>query len=509
MKKYLLAYDLGTTGSKASLFDSEGQLLANSYDEYVTEYTDGNRAEQNPEDWWQAVCDSTKRLLTETAVNAEEIAAISFSGHMMACLPVDKSGTPLRSCIIWSDNRSVDQAQHLVDEIGAEEGYKITGHQLLPCYSAAKIMWVRDNQPGIFDKTYKFLHVKDYIAAKFTGVFATDYSDASGMNLFDLEKYSWSEELLRASAIPVDKLPEVHSSSDIIGEVTTEAAKETGLCSGIPVVIGGGDGPCAGVGSGVIAEGLAYNYFGSAAWIGIASRKPVYDPQMRTFNFIHLDKDLYMPVGASNNGGYSYQCFQSAVWESEMKSAEALSIDIFDLMEMRARKVQPGAGKLLYLPFIRGERCPYTNPNARGAFIGLTPNHTKADMTRAVLEGVVFNQRIILDALEQQGATVKEMWVIGGGAKSTLWRQIMADIYRKPIIRPRLLQEANSLGAAIAAGVGVGLFDSFSASKGMVEMVARQKPDPVSAEVYERLYSVFMKAYEQMVPVFDSLATLS
>ena len=267
MNKYLLAYDLGTTGSKASLFDAHGQLLANSYDEYETDYSEGNRAEQNPEDWWQAVCDSTKQLLAATGVNPQQIAGISFSGHMMACLPVDKRGTPLRSCIIWSDSRSVDQAQRLVDKVGAEEGYKITGHQLLPCYSAAKIMWVRDNQPDIFEKTHKFLHVKDYIAAKLSGVFATDYSDACGMNLFDLEKHAWSEPLLRASGISVDKLPDVHASSDVIGEVTPQAAKETGLCSGIPVVIGGGDGPCAGVGSGVIAEGLAYNYFGSAAWI--------------------------------------------------------------------------------------------------------------------------------------------------------------------------------------------------------------------------------------------------
>ncbi|MBN1858872.1 xylulokinase [Candidatus Bipolaricaulota bacterium] len=508
MNKYLLAYDLGTTGSKASLFDAQGQLLANSYDEYETDYSEGNRAEQNPEDWWQAVCDSTKRLLAETGVNPKEIAGISFSGHMMACLPVDRQGSPLRNCIIWSDNRSVDQAQRLVDQVGAEEGYRITGHQLLPCYSAAKIMWVRDNEPDIFEKTYKFLHVKDYIATRLTGAFATDYSDACGMNLFDMEKHAWSEKLIGASGIPVEKLPEVHASSDVIGEVTSQAATETGLCSGIPVVIGGGDGPCAGVGSGVIAEGLAYNYFGSAAWIGIASRKPVYDPQMRTFNFIHLDENLYMPVGASNNGGYSYQCFRNAVWESEMKAAENLSVDIFDLMEARARKVPAGANKLLYLPFIRGERCPYTNPNARGAFIGLTPNHSKADMTRAVLEGVVFNQRIILDALEQQGAAVKEMWVIGGGAKSTLWRQIMADIYRKPIIQPRLLQEANSLGAAIAAGVGVGIFESFEASKGMVEMVARQETNASLEGVYERMYRVFKEAYEQLVPVFESLAQL-
>jgi len=506
--KYILAHDLGTTGNKATIYDPEGNLLASSYDEYPTNYFGHNCVEQDPLDWWNAVCSSTKAVLASAGINANDIACVSFSGHMMGCLPVDKDITPLRPSIIWADSRSVSQAEHLVEQVGMSEGYKITGHCLLPMYSAAKIMWVRDNEPEVFRKTHKVLHVKDFIAAKLTGQFATDYSDATGMNLYDISRREWSEPLIEASGIPVEILPEPYPSSHIVGEVTSQAAKQSGLKVGTPVVIGGGDGPCAAVGSGVVGEGHAYNYFGSAAWIGIASKAPVYDPEMRTFTFIHLDPDLFMPVGASNNGGYSYQCFRDAVWSAERSLAESLDANLFDLMELKAATAPVGSDKLLYLPYIRGERCPYNNPNARGVFLGLTPNHKKAQLTRAVLEGVVLNQRMILDALESQGAHVDEMCVIGGGAQSALWLQIMADVYGKRVLKPRLLQEATSLGAAIAGGVGVELFKDFQAAEAMIQIVDTRDPNPQAHEQYERLYAVFQSAYQALIPIYEELATV-
>lgn len=509
MSKYLLAHDLGTTGNKATIYDTEGNLLASSYDEYPTNYFGHNCVEQDPLDWWGAVCSSTKAVLSSANIAPKDIACISFSGHMMGCLPVDKNANPLRPSIIWADSRSVEQAKRLIDKVGMEEGYKITGHQLLPMYSAAKIMWVKDNEPQVFEKMHKTLHAKDFITAKLTGNFVTDLSDAAGMNLFDLKKRDWSEPLIEASGIPVEILPTPYPSTHIAGEVTRKAAGEIGLAPGTPVVIGGGDGPCAAVGSGVVQEGSAYNYFGSAAWIGIASAEPIYDPQMRTFTFFHLDPDLFMPVGASNNGGYSYQCFRDAVWATEKGIAKDMNLNIFDMMGIKAATVAPGADKLLYLPYIRGERCPYSNPNARGVFLGLTPNHMKEHLTRAVLEGVVLNQRMILDALESQGAQVKEMCVIGGGAQSSLWRQIMADVYNKRILQPRLLQEATSLGAAIAGGVGVGLFKDFKTAEKMVQIVSTQDPNPEAHDRYEKLYPIFKAAYTALVPIFEDLAQLN
>lgn len=508
MSQYILAHDLGTTGNKATIYNVEGKLIASSYDEYPCNYFGHNCAEQDPLDWWAAVCSSTMKVLDVAGISPKEIACVSFSGHMMGCVPVDKDANPLRPAIIWADSRSVDQAQHLVNEVGMEEGYRITGHRILPMYTASKIMWIMEHEPDVFKKVHKILHTKDFIVAKMTGKFVTDFSDASGMNLLDLKAHDWSKPLIKASGIPVEVLPEVHPSTYVAGEVTKKASEETGLAVGTPVVIGGGDGPCAAVGAGVISEGSAYNYFGSAAWIAITTKEPLYDPEMRTFVFIHLDPDLYMPTGASNNGGYSYQWFRNAVWPVEKQMSTDLGLSVYDVMGKRAESVEPGADKLLFLPYIRGERCPYDNADARGAFIGLTPNHTKDHLTRAVLEGVVFNQRIILDALESQGAEIGDMWVIGGGAQSSLWRQIMADIYNKRIIQPRLLQEATSLGAAVAGGVGVGLFKNFKAAEKMIEAVNTHEPDPAAHAYYEKLYGIFRSAYAGSENVFNQLAEL-
>lgn len=508
MAKYILAYDLGTTGNKSTIFDLNGSVIESSFFEYKTNYFGNNCAEQNALDWWEAVCVSTKKMLKNSKINNKDIACVSFSGHMMGCLPVDKKGEPLRSAIIWVDSRSVEQANLLVEKIGMEEGYKITGHRLLPMYSAAKIMWIRDNEPDIFKNIYKVLHTKDFIVSKLTGQFVTDYSDASGMNLFDLRKCDWSDLMLSASEIPLEILPEPRPSTYVAGEITSSAAEATGLRKGTPVIIGGGDGPCAAVGSGVVNEGDAYNYYGSAAWIGIASREPIYDKEMRTFVFYHLDPKLFMPIGASNNGGYSYQWFRNSMWENERLILENLGLDIYDVMESKTVSIKDKAGPLLFLPYIRGERCPYDNPNARGVFVGIDPNHMKEHFTKAVLEGITFNQKIILDSLESQGASINKMVVIGGGAKSNNWLRIMANIYNKNILKPKLLQEATSLGAAIAGGIGSGLFKDFHVAKSMVQIIDTFKPDPEKNKEYEKLFSLFKEVYSMLEPAFKKMAVI-
>lgn len=506
--KYILAHDLGTTGNKATLFDSTGSLLGSSYKTYETHYFGVNCVEQNPNDWWKAVCDSTQELLATAKISPDDVACVAFSGHMMGCLPVDKKGNPLRNSIIWVDARSVKQAQSLLDKIGDEEGYRITGHRLSPNYSAAKIMWVKDNEPQVFRETHKFLHTKDYIIYRLTGRFVTDYSDASGMNLFDLKKRDWSEEILQAAGIPEEMLPEPHPSTYVAGEVTEAASQATGLRKGIPVVIGGGDGPCAAVGAGVVKEGSAYNYFGSASWIALATKKPLYDPKMCTFTFYHLDPDMFMPAGATHCGGVCYEWFKDSICKMEEQAAEKIGIDIYKIMELKADLVEPGADKLFFLPYIRGERCPYHNPNARGVFLGLNPNHKKEHFIRAALEGVVFNLRIILDSFQKQGATIEEMRVIGGGARSKMWRKIMANIYNKRILRTFLLQEATSLGAAIAGGVGVGMFKDFSVAEKIVRIVDIDSPQPEVSGRYEKLYPIFKDAYERLVPVYERIASV-
>ena len=504
--KFILAHDLGTTGNKASLFDSAGEALASSFFGYDTEFAHVNWAEQNPEDWWQAVCVSTKALLSQASVSEKDIACITFSGQMMGCVAVDAKARPLRNAIIWADMRAESEADFLIEHAGWEETYRITGHRASSSYSGAKILWIRNNQPELFAQAHKFIHAKDFIVARLTGNFVTDYSDASGMNLYNLKEKDWSDKILAAIELDRERLPELHASTDIVGEVLPQVAEEVGLAPGTPVVIGGGDGSCAAVGAGVVRQGSAYNYIGSSSWIGIATSEPILDPKMRTFTWAHLVPDMFSPTGTMQAAGGSYQWVRDVLCEPEKRAAEKLALDSYELMNLQVENSPPGANNLLFFPYLLGERAPRWNPNARGAFFGLTMQHNRADMIRATLEGITLNLKVILDAFEEQGAKIEAMRVIGGGAQGSVWRQIMADIYEKPIVRPALLAEATSMGAALAGGIGVGMFPDFSLAETLTPIVDEIHPNPELKPVYDRLYTIFNQSYEAFEPLYEALA---
>ena len=504
--KFILAHDLGTTGNKASLFDGAGEALASSFFGYDTEFAHVNWAEQNPEDWWQAVCVSTKALLSQASVSEKDIACITFSGQMMGCVAVDAKARPLRNAIIWADMRAESEADFLIEHAGWEETYRITGHRASSSYSGAKILWIRNNQPELFAQAHKFIHAKDFIVARLTGNFVTDYSDASGMNLYNLKEKDWSDKILAAIELDRERLPELHASTDIVGEVLPQVAEAVGLAPGTPVVIGGGDGSCAAVGAGVVRQGSAYNYIGSSSWIGIATSEPILDPKMRTFTWAHLVPDMFSPTGTMQAAGGSYQWVRDVLCEPEKRAAEKLALDSYELMNLQVENSPPGANNLLFFPYLLGERAPRWNPNARGAFFGLTMQHNRADMIRATLEGITLNLKVILDAFEEQGAKIEAMRVIGGGAQGSVWRQIMADIYEKPIVRPALLAEATSMGAALAGGIGVGMFPDFSLAETLTPIVDEIHPNPELKPVYDRLYTIFNQSYEAFEPLYEALA---
>ena len=500
-KTYILAHDLGTTGNKANLFDEQGRPVASAFVGYETAYPRPAWAEQDAADWWRAVRDSTRELLASSDAAPGDIAVVSFSGQMMAALPVDQSGTPLRSAIIWADQRATAEAEFLADCCGFEEVYRRTGHRPGASYTAAKVLWIQRHQPELYARTHQFLQAKDYAAYKLSGVFATDYSDASGTNLFDLERRDWALDMIGAVGLDPRKLPPVHPSNTVIGKVTPEAAAETGLLAGTPVVIGGGDGACATVGAGSVYPGDAYNYIGSSSWIAVTAEQPLYDPQMRTFTFAHLDPQLYFPTGTMQCAGGSYD------WLERLLRGEG-ETRLYDEMSAAAAGVEPGAGGLLFLPYLIGERSPHWNPLARGAFVGLTMSHGRAEMARAVLEGVAFNLKMILDAFLEQGAAITAMRLIGGGARSALWRQILADIYGLPILRPALLAEATSLGAAIAGGVGVGLFPDFRVAHEFVQVEEAERPNAAAQARYAELYPLFQETYRALESIYERLGKM-
>jgi xylulokinase len=392
--------------------------------------------------------------------------------------------------------------------VAPDEIYQITGHRLSASYSINKILWVRDHQPDVYKSTYKFVHAKDAIVARLTGAFVTDPSDASGMNLYHLERGQWSERILEAAELDPQKLPEIHPSTAVVGEVRSAVAAEVGLAAGTPVVVGGGDGACAAAGAGVVREGAAYNYIGSSSWIALATEAPIYDPEQKTFTFGHVVPDMFMPTGTMQAAGASYQWTRDQLGGVQIRAAESLGISTYELMNLEAETSPPGAKGLIFLPYLMGERSPRWNPNARGAFVGLTIRHKRADMMRAVLEGVTLNLRIILDAFTAQGASIEAMRIIGGGARGRFWNQLMADVYGMPVQRLAILEEATSMGAALTGGVGVGLYPDFSMGETMNQIAKVVQPEAADQAVYEAIYPIFEATYRALAPIYEMMAQL-
>jgi xylulokinase len=439
-------------------------------------------------------------------IDPAEIAAICFSGQMMGCLCVDRAGEPLRPAILYSDQRSVKQCDAILAKIDAKEFYRITGHRASASYSVEKLMWVRDNEPDIYARTHKMLHAKDYLNFRLTGVMATEYSDASGTNLLDLNTLRWSARLVGITGIDPAKLPDLKKSTDVVGELTAEAAREMNLRPGIPVVAGGGDGVCAGVGVGSVKPGITYNYLGSSSWIATTTKEPIYDEQMRTFVWAHAVPGCVHPCGTMQTAGGAYAWLRNEICTAEKEAAAQSGANAYELINAQIASSPRGANGLVFLPYLLGERTPRWNPDAKGALIGLTLAHTRADVLRAVMEGITLNLSIILDIFRATTA-IPGITVIGGGAKGEVWRRIMADVYQAEIRKPNYLEEATSMGAAIIGGVGCGVFKDFDVAERFITIEDRVTPDPGAAPIYAAAKALLNDSYDALAPLFPRFGT--
>jgi xylulokinase len=510
MAYYILAHDLGTTGNKAVLFDEKGEIIGSVYHPYDTYYPRPGFVEQRPDDWWKAVCLTVRQLLESTKVRPDLIACVTFSGQMMSAVPVDEGGNLLReSILIWADTRSRKPAEGMVERLGGWESFfEMTGAGLLPeNYTLSKILWHKENEPDIYQKTYKFLHAKDYIICRLTGRFTNDYTDASNSGYLDIRRRDYSEEILEAAGVSKDKLPELHESTDVVGHITEGAAKESGLTAGTPVVEGAGDVPAATLGAGVARKGVGYIYIGSANWTGAYAKEPILDAKTRVVNLCHVIPGVYAPHHTAYVGGIAQQWFRDNFCEVEKSAAETLGLNAYSLMNLKLEGVPPGADNVIFLPYMREGGAPYHNPHARGAFIGLTLPTKKEHLLRALLEGVAFNFRILTENFANVGVQTKEFRAIGGGVLNRIWMQIYADVLRTRVVCPVLSQEANAFGAAVAGGIGVKMFQGFDAAESLSPATYACQPKAEASEKYEQLYPVFKKAYECLIPVFGQLAS--
>ncbi len=505
METLILSHDLGTTGDKATLFRSDGTLLASTLASYPTRYPKPGWAEQDAGAYWDAFCRSTRDLLAASGCNPRQIGVVSFSGQMMAALPVDHRGAPLRPSIIWADQRATAEAAELARRVSPDRIYALTGHRVSASYSAAKIMWIRRNEPDVYRHAAKFLHAKDFVVGRLTGRMGTDYSDASGMNLLDIGALRWSDEMLAAAEISPALMPDLFESTAVVGKVTAEASAASGLAEGTPVAIGGGDGACATCGAGVVSESDAYICLGTSAWMATASRTPLFDPGQRTFTFCHFKRGLFFPCGSMQAAGGSLAWFMNA-FPAQGNAESSEGPNRYEAANREASEVPAGCEGLLFLPYLMGERSPWWNSRARGSFVGLSMRHGRSHLLRAVMEGVALNMRIIANAFRELGREYGEIRILGGAARSALWRQIFADVLETPIATLNFMEEATSLGAAIAGGVGIGIFPSIENAARVVRTVHRTEPDPLRFPVYRGLYPAFKSAYTQLAPVFEMIA---
>jgi len=483
--EYILAYDIGTTGTKALVLSSRGRLIATGARQYETLYPRPGWAEQAPEAWWKAVVQSTTHVVEKVPGIKKQLVAVGVSGQMLGCLPVDRNGVPLRNAVIHSDTRAISQWQRLSDELGAQTIYSVTGNRIAAQSTLCKIAWLRQNEKAVYRKTFKFLQSKDYITSKLTGDLGrTDYSDASHSVMFDVGKREWSVDLLGAAGIHPGKLPDVHPSATIAGYMSQSSARKLKLPSGIPVVVGGGDGACASVGAGAVAPGQAYTYLGGTGWIALTLARPFIDKKMRVFNIIGLDPETCGVFGTVQCAGSAHQ------WVANL-----LNVRSYPRLEKMIREAPIGSQGLLFLPYLMGERSPIWDPYARGLYFGLSLAHGSSDLARATLEGVCFALKSVLEVL-QEATPIGEMTLIGGGTKSRVWTEMLAAVYGTKLLLPRMPGEATCYGAAIAAGVGVGLFPDYAAgAKSMSRIQQECPPDTVARKRYQTLFRFWKSLY--------------
>lgn len=491
MKQYLIAHDLGTSGDKATLFTAEGEMIRSAVVSYDVDFSGDKRAEQNPLDWWNAFCKATGEILE--GIHPEQVLAVSFSAQMQGCLPVDEQGNPLRNSIIWADHRAVKEAALLEERLGADRIYELTGHRVSPSYTIEKLMWLKKHEPDIYQKTYKVLQAKDYIIFRLTGKFVTDYSDGSGTQAMDLKKMEWSREILDAAEIDGDIFPELHNSTDIAGKVTAIASSACGLGEHTLVICGGGDGPCSAVGAGCVKDGELFTTFGTSAWIGGTSSVPFADEEKILFCFAHVIPGKYMPCGTMQAAGSAYSYVRSVICDGED----------YDLLDERMKRSPAGAKGLIFLPYLLGERSPRWNSDTSGAYLGIHPEHKKDDYVRASMEGIAMNLELILKAYRRK-MSVDTMILTGGGAKSPVNAGILADVMQVDFQVPDHVEEATSIGAAMIAGVGAGVFQSFDEVEKFLHIRQRYQADKEKENVYRFVKQRFELAYQGLLPFFKA-----
>jgi len=507
--QYMLGIDIGTSGTKTVLFTAGGEPVCAKTVEYPLYQPKNGWAEQEPEDWWRAVREGISAVVAGSGVKKTAIASVGLSGQMHGLVMLDRDGNVLRHAIIWCDQRTAAECGEMNARIGQKRIIELTANPALTGFTASKILWVRNHEPEIYEKCAHILLPKDYIRLKLTGEFATEVSDASGMQLMDVPARTWSGEILEKLGIDRDLLAKLYESPEVTGTVHARAAAETGLAAGTPVVGGAGDNPAAAVGMGVVKSGSAFTSIGSSGVIYAVSDRVAIDPEGRVNSLCASAPGKWTVMSCTQAAGLSLKWFRDNFCQAEIAQAEASGVDPYVLLDKMSAAVPIGSEGLLYLPYLMGERAPHPDPDCRGVFFGLSAKHGRAHLTRAVMEGVAYSQKECVDVFAEMGVFIGDMLVTGGGGRSALWRQMLADLYGCPI---RMVQadEGPALGAAILGAVGAGLYgDLEEASEAVVRRRIVNEPIPENSAAYRPYFELYKALYRSLRENYKVLAGLA
>jgi xylulokinase len=493
---YFLGIDISTTGSKAIVIDEGGEIRTTASSPHTLQSPRPLWSEQDPGQWWEAASTSIHMALEQAGLAGEDIAAVGLTGQMHGLVLLDEVGEVLRPAILWNDQRTQAQCDEIHTRIGKEKFIQITGNLALTGFTAPKILWVQEHEPEVYARIAHVLLPKDFVRYKLTGNMAVDKADGAGMVLMDLQTRHWSPEILSALDIPAYWMPELYEGPEITGTVTSEAADRTGLPAGIPVVAGGGDQAAQAVGVGAIHEGIVALTLGTSGVVFATTNSPFIEPGGRLHSFCHSVPDRWHLMGVMLSAAGSLRWYRDTF---------APTMD-YDQLLKPAAEIAPGADGLLFLPYLTGERTPHPDPLARGAFVGLTVRHTLPHLTRAVLEGVAFGLRDSFELMKNTGlASIDQVRISGGGAKSMLWQQILADVFDSELATVNTTEGA-AFGAALLAGVGAGHWQNVdSACQATVRVTGRMSPNAQNIRRYEDLYTIFQGLYPALKPSFGRI----
>ncbi len=504
-----LGIDVGTSGTKALIMSAKGRVLATATAEHPIFAPKPGWSEQRPDDWWASTIAATRAVVKKAKVAGKTIKGIGFSGQMHGLVITGANGKPLRNSLIWNDQRTALEAAQIEKKVGGRKNLiKLAGNAAQTSFTLTKLLWVRNNQPKLYDRIKHFMLPKDYVRLQMTGEYAGDVSDMSGTLMLNQRTRKWSKEIISKFGIDADMLPPLFESHEVVGKLTADAADKMGLAAGTAVTAGGGDQPVGAVGNGVVADGLTSATMGTSGVVFSHAKKYATDPQSRVGTFCASVAGEYCLFGCILAAGGSYQWFRNTLGEAAIAAAKKQKVDPYELLTAEAAKAPAGCEGLFWLPYLTGERTPHGDPNAKACWVGIHSRTTRAELNRSMLEGATFGMNDAVQLLKGRGLKINQIRLSGGGARSQFWRQLQADIYGTTCVTINA-EEGPAYGAALLAATGCGEFATIGqACKAAIKVTRTIKPTATGKKLYAKLYAQYTRLYPALKDEFANIAKL-